>query len=147
MAVLIIGEKEEANIAAAIARARAHPIPISFTREVAVDDTALLRLSDRKPGYKRPREPEQVLIPMGYRACVSVEEQPAGMCLHLSISVERADPKLMPSVEALRAIAKAFGIDFATARDQGMTWMEEYEPGRHAVNLLKLIVPRQEGHT
>jgi hypothetical protein len=119
---------------------------LSFIREARVEDKAVVKLADRKPGFRRPHRPEEVLIPIGYRAAVSVEEQPAGLFLHLSISVERADPKLMPSVEAIIGIAAEFGIDYQTAIQQGLIWMEEYEPGRHAINLLKLIVPRQEGH-
>jgi hypothetical protein len=120
---------------------------LSFIREFAVADKPIVKLADRKPGYQeRPRRPEEVLIQIGYRANVSVEEQPAGLFLHLSISVERTDPTRMPSVTAVTTIAEAFGIDYAAAQQQGLIWMEEYDPGRHAINLLKLIVPRKEGH-
>lgn len=145
MATLLIGEREKADIAAAIQRARRHPVPLDFVRAAAVPDKPLVTLADRKPGFTRPTKLEQVLIPIGYRAAVSVEEQPPGVCLHLSISVERADPKWMPSLAAVKMIAREFGIDFTTARRQGFIWQEEYEPGRHAINLLKVLEPRQEG--
>jgi hypothetical protein len=146
MAIVLIGSKETTEIAAAIERARAHPVPLSLVRAGAVEDKPVIKLADRKPGYERPRPPEEVLIPIGYRANVSVEEQPSGLFLHLSISVERADPKLMPSVAATTMIADAFGVDYRTTLRQGLIWMEEYDPGRYAINLMKLIVSRQEGH-
>jgi hypothetical protein len=147
MPVLMIGTKEQTEIATAIERARKRPTPLEAVRAGAVADKLVVKLTDRKPGFKSPAKTEQVLIPIGYCANVSFEEQPAGMCIHLSISVERDDPKMMPSIEAIRAIASEFGINFTEARLLGLMWMEEYEPGRHAVNLLKLITPTQEGHT
>jgi hypothetical protein len=146
MAILLIGEREKVEIAKALELARAHPIPLSFVRVASVPDKAVVKLSDRKPGFQRPRRPEEVLIPVGYRACVSVEEQPAGLFLHLSISVERTDKTKMPSLHAAAAIADEFGVNLATAEQQGLMWLEEYDPGRLAINALKLIVPRQEGH-
>lgn len=146
MAILLIGEKERADITAALARARSRPLPLEFLRAAAIpDDCKVLKLSDRKPGPKRPQA-EQVLIPIGYRAAVSFEEQPAGMCMHLSISVERADPKSLPSIESVKAIAREFGMDFWNARQQGLTWLEEYEPGRHAINVVMVTAPRPVGH-
>jgi hypothetical protein len=146
MAILLIGEKEKAEINAAIGRARKRPVPFDFVRDHALPDRPIVKLADRKPGYRRPTKPEQVLIPIGYRAAVSFEEQPSGLAMHLSISVERADPKWVPSVESVIMIALEFGIDFATAREEGLVWQEEYEPGRFAINLVKIIIPRQEGH-
>ena len=105
----------------------------------------MLALADRKPGFRRLREPEQVLIPIGYRASVSVEAQAEGMFLHLSISVERADPKWMPSPQSVEMIARAFGFD-PDVPAMGNAWLEEYEQGRYAVNLLRLIEARTEGH-
>jgi hypothetical protein len=146
MAVLIIGTKEKAAIATAIERARRRPTPLDVLRASAVKDKPVVKLTDRKPGFKTPAKTEQVLIPVGYRANVSFEQQPPGICIHLSISVERANPKWMPSVEAISEIASAFNIDYTEAVNQGLMWMEEYEPGRHAVNLLKIVTPTPEGH-
>jgi hypothetical protein len=146
MAVLIIGTREKAEIATAIERARRRPTPLDVLRASAVKDKPVVKLTDRKPGFKTPAKTEQVLIPVGYRANVSFEQQPCGMCMHLSISVERNDPKLMPSIEAVSEIASEFNINLTEAFKQGLTWMEEYEPGRHAVNLLKIVTPTPEGH-
>lgn len=146
MAVLLIGEREKAEIDAAIGRARRKPVMLEFLREHGFNDNrSTITLADRKPGFKRPRA-EEVLIPIGYRAAVSFEEQPTGMAMHLSISVERADPKLMPNVASIAMIAQAFGIDFDEAQRTGTLWLEEYEPGRQAINILVITAPKEEGH-
>jgi hypothetical protein len=149
MAILIIGELEKAAIASAIERARKRPAPLDVVRKHAFKQkkpNPVVKLTDRKTGFETPLKSQQVLIPVGYRVQVSFEQQPAGICMHLSISVERNDPKLMPSVEAVSKIAKEFGVDFTEINQQGMTWMEEYEPSRYAVNLLMVVTPTPEGH-
>lgn len=148
MAILLMGDKEKADITRAIERARRKPITLAWLRQwgfAASEHKGPLKLADRKPGFpERPRS-QQVLIPIGYRAAVSFEEQPAGMAMHLSISVERPDPKWNPSVAAVQTIAEAFGIAPDRMHD-GEVWMEEYEPGRHAVNIVVIVTPTAEGH-
>jgi hypothetical protein len=73
------------------------------------------------------------LIPYGYRAAISFEHQPAGLCRHLSISIEK-DPGTMPGMEAVKAIAEYFGVSF----EDSHKWVEEYEPRRFAINLVSL---------
>jgi len=149
MAVLLIDARVKAEIAEAMRRARERVVPFEVMRQMAQEviapgqRTETLKLADRKPGFERPREyqSQQVLIPIGYRAAITYEEHPGGLGLHLSISVERADPTRMPSVEAVTAIATAFGIDWRA----GTSWLEEYEPGRHAVNIIVMTEPRGEG--
>ena len=142
MPVLIIGAAERAKIAAAVAYAKAHPILFSVLREGAVSDKEVVRLQDRKPGFERPAS-QHIEFPGGYRASYSVEQQPAGMCSHLSISVfGRAKPGRMPSVEAIKMIAQAFGVPFPADR----MWSEEFDPGEFAVNLLHLYAPTVEGN-
>jgi hypothetical protein len=145
-AILVIGEREKTAIAHAIAEACKRPVSLEFIRRSGVEDKPVLKLADRKPGYRDRWPPAQVLIPVGYRAAVSFEEQPPGICIHLSISVERDDPKWMPNAQAVAMIAEAFGIKMEDAERQGAVWIEEYEPGRHAVNIVKLVSPRQQGH-
>jgi hypothetical protein len=145
MAILLLGNEEKVAIDRAIKRARKRPLPFDLGRRMALPDQFTVKLADRRPGApsrEQHHRPEQVLIPIGYRAMVSFEEQPAGMCMHLSISVERDDPSKMPSVEAVAMIAEAFGIIPAEAK----VWLEEYEPGRHAVNIVKLVTPTPGGH-
>jgi len=146
MAVLLIDGKAKSEIARAIERARKRPLPWNIGRQMMVADRPTVRLTDRNAGApsRESHRPEQVLIPIGYRAMVSFEEQPDGMCMHLSIGVERKDPTRVPSVESVKMIAKEFGIDFPEGVDK--MWMEEFEPGRHAINMVVLTAPRQEGH-
>jgi hypothetical protein len=132
MPALLIDRDVQTRIAAALAFARAHPLPLSVVRAGAVlPDRPMLSLQDRKPGFERPPG-ANVLIPVGYRAAVSIEEQPAGMCIHVSISVDR--PGKLPSREAVAMIADAFGLTRIDSR-----WLEEFEPGKHAVNVLQVI--------
>jgi hypothetical protein len=82
-----------------------------------------------------------VAFPGGFHAAFSIEQQPAGFCSHLSISVERKGK--MPSLEAVQMIAEEFGVPFPPDK----AWNEEFEPGQYAVNLLSLMAPTDEGHT
>jgi hypothetical protein len=51
MAVLIIGPKENAEIAAAIEPARKHPLPLGFVRASAISEPKdTVTLANRKPG-------------------------------------------------------------------------------------------------
>jgi hypothetical protein len=138
MAVLIIGATERERIAEIIAIARTDPMPVDRVMDGAVlDSTDMIRLRDRKPGFERPPT-QQVYFPGGYRAAFSFEHQPAGLCSHLSIGVDgRAKKGTLPSMEVIQAIAALFGVPCPP--DRG--WLEEYQPGEYAVNL----VSRWEG--
>lgn len=130
---LILNDVMLAEIVAAVARARAAPVPRSFLKafNVEMPPSGTMALKDRPPGCERP--PSQVVdIPVGYRAAFSFENQPVGLVRHLSVSVDR--PGFMPSVAAFYAIAEAFGFRHDA---RGQTWLEEFAPGHHAVNLLQ----------
>jgi hypothetical protein len=142
MAVLMIGAAEREKIAEIIAYAKAFPLPLSLLRQGSVDDTPVLKLEDRKPGTVRPQS-AGIIFPGGYRAMFSIEEQPAGFCSHLSISVEgRAKKGMMPSEPAVQMIAEEFGMPYPADK----MWIEEFEPGEFAVNLLSLHAPTKEGN-
>ena len=141
MAVLIIGATERKRIAEIIAHAKAHPLSFDQFREAIVDETPLLKLADRKPGFERPPS-AHVTFPGNYRAAFSIEQQPAGLCSHLSISVfGRPRRGMMPSLEAVKMICEEFGVPFPP--DKG--WNEEYEPGEFAINMVSLYQPTTEG--
>jgi hypothetical protein len=142
MPVLMIGATERARIAGMIAYAKAHPILFDTIRAGAVADTETVKLRDRKPGFERPPS-QHVVFPGGYRAAFSVEQQPPGLYSHLSISVEgRAKKGMMPSPEAVAMIAEEFGVPFPADK----MWMEEFDPGEYAINLISLYAPTEEGH-
>jgi hypothetical protein len=142
MSVLMIGATERQRIAEIVADAKAHPVPFETIRHGIVDDTDVLQLKDRKPGIERPPS-AHMIFPGGYRAAFSIEEQPAGFCTHLSISViGRRRKGMMPSLDAVKMICEEFGVPFPP--DKG--WSEEFEPGEYAVNLLSLYAPAKEGN-
>lgn len=142
MAVLIIGETEREQIAKLIAYAKAHPVLLETVREGAMADRSVLELKDRKPGFERPPS-QNVVFPGGYRAAFSIEQQPPGLCSHLSISVEgRAKKGMMPSEPAVKMIAEEFGVPYPADR----IWIEEFDPGEFAINLVSLYAPTKEGN-
>ena len=143
MAILIVGEAERAKVAEAIARAKAQPVPLSVIRQGAVGATRKeLALKDRKPDFEWPPT-QQVMFPGGYCAQFSIEEQPAGLCAHLSVGVEgRAKKGRMPSPEAVAMICQEFGVPYPAET----MWIEEYEPGEYAINLVSLYAPTREGN-
>jgi hypothetical protein len=142
MAILLIGETEAKRVAEIVAYAKTHPVVFDTIREGAVPRTGTLKLADRKPGFERPPS-QNIVFPGGYRAAFSIEEQPPGLCSHLSISVEgRAKKGMMPSPEAVQMICEAFGVPYPADR----AWMEEFDPGEFAINLVSLYAPKQEGH-
>lgn len=54
-----------------------------------------------EPGFK-------CIIPNGYCVVYSIEDQPAGLCHHLSISVD--DPEKLPSVPAVENLMAELGL-------------------------------------
>ena len=109
MVVLLIGQPEYQRIRDIIADAKAHPVTLDRVRKGAAPDTGVLKLEDRKPGFTRPPS-QHMIFPGGYRAAFSFEEQPVGLCTHLSISVIRKEKGKMPSPEAVAMIAEAFNV-------------------------------------
>ncbi len=146
LSILLIGEDERKEIERVKAYARAHPLTLDIMKRSKIDNgTTFLSLEERRrqpTGFIRPKS-ATMLIPQGYRAALSVEEQPIGLCWHLSISVQgRAKKGMMPSDEAVKMIAEEFGVSYPP--DKG--WIEEYQPGEYAINLVSLIAPVAEGH-
>jgi hypothetical protein len=103
-------------------------------------------IADRPPGSIRPQS-YNVLIPVGYRAAFSFEEQPAGLVRHLSVSVDTKKPGDCPSIPAMQMIASAFGIEWSLDSGDARVWLEEFEPGKYAVNLIAVIDSDQPART
>lgn len=144
MAVLMIGATEREKIADMIAQAKAHPLTLEIIRQfISIDNNAdVLKLKDRPAGFERPPS-QHILFPGGYRAAFCIEEQPAGFCNHLSISVVgRAKKGMMPNEAAIKMIAEEFGVPYPADK----MWMEEFEPGEYAINLLSLYAPTTGGN-
>jgi hypothetical protein len=157
MRALIIRAEEQAAIKAAIERARARPLRVADVVRLAVPDTDTVTLADRRPEHDRPPS-QHVALPGGFHLAISFEEQPAGMCLHLSVSIERKNKAPNPYAvgmlvqECLLACGREPPQDMLAALtpDQGRSWVEEFlvdgKPGGLAVNVLYVIDPAVAGH-
>lgn len=133
---LMIDEGVQAQIAQALKEAPTIPLEAlkRYGRKARASASDPLPLADRtaiEKEWQRPPSAE-VLIPHGYRLCISREEQPPGLTvLHLSVSVD-GKPGMMPSVPAVEMLARECGAVWPPFT----YWPEEYEPGRWAVNIL-----------
>jgi hypothetical protein len=147
MSVLIIDETVRGAVAELIERARKRPLSWDKMRDVALeiakrDDQGMLDLTDRPANFERPPT-EQIVLNEHYRCAFSFEEQPAGFVRHLSVSVPKRGA--FPNVPAIEMIAELFGFtEFPPTR--GRIWLEEFEPGHHAVNIVEIESEREAGH-
>jgi hypothetical protein len=141
MAALIIGATEREKIAEIVSHAKAHPLLLSTVRELAIDgNKPLVKLEDRKPGFCP--QSQFIVFPGGFRAHFSVEQQPPGFCYHLSVGVEgRSKKGAMPHPDAIKMICEEFGVPFPAEK----MWIEEFEPGEFAINLVSLYQPTPQG--
>ena len=136
---LVLTDAIKKEIDAARAKARANPTPWELLRDhVVANDTATLDLADRKPGVEAiTSRAVSVLIPAGFRAAISFEYQPAGLIRHLSVSVDTKGA--LPHPVAVDFLLQAFGFDVIEANTSKI-WVEEFEPGHRAVNIVQLEV-------
>lgn len=132
MSVLIIDDRIKAAIEAAIEKARGKPISLEMLKAGAIKiKKHTLTLAERKPGFERPFSEH---ISFGsYLAAISFEQQPSGLHKHLSISAPK--PGTIPTPLVVETIAKEFGLATFPPKD-GRIWLEEFEPGHHAVNII-----------
>jgi hypothetical protein len=86
--------------------------------------------------HKRP-SPEFGDLPFGYVVAISFEEQPAGVCLHVSVSAPWS--KVAPNMVVCAMIFNA--LDFPAEADH--VWTEEFlidgKPGGRAFNVVWLV--------
>lgn len=132
MGVLIIGDEEKAAVKIAMEKARAHPVSIEAIKAGALNrqERSVFSLKDRKPDFKRP--PSENVMFGTYRAAISFEQQPIGLCKHLSISTIR--PGTVPGEAVIRQVMKLFGFKIGVA---GQVWFEEFDPGHVAINIVQ----------
>jgi hypothetical protein len=137
MTVLIIGVAERQAIDAAVERAAAKPVSLARVKRAAQtvpQEPGVLSLADR--GDTLPPPEREIVRLQKYQACITFEEQPIGLCRHLSVSVET--PGRLPHMLAVGMIAEAFGFVPGMKRE---IWVEEFEPGHHAVNVVEPVMP------
>ena len=147
MGILFIGEDERQAIEQAVSAARAKPMPWSVMREVVIDDhdhpTDTLTLGEREQQVDAnrlaeiKREYPSHFVQLGtYVVAISFEEQPSGLMRHLSIA--SSDANKAPNEHAVAMAVKAFGFSAWPPVRPYRVWIEEYEPGRTAINLVEL---------
>jgi hypothetical protein len=141
---LFIGETEKQRIAQAVAAARAKPTPWEVMQKVVVDDrndpTNTLMLEQR-PNAKRiaeiRREYPSHFVQLGtYVVAISFEQQPTGLMRHLSVSSRK--PGMVPNEYVMEMLTKEFGFSAWPPTRPYRVWVEEYKPGRMAINLVEL---------
>jgi hypothetical protein len=145
--MLSIGPNEHRALLEAVERARAKPVMIDqvmagaqYTNQST--NTIMLAERDGKPPFRIAVQ--QVELPVGYRVAISFEQQPAGLCLHLSMSSSASGK--VPHPEAIAMVLDAIGI---TRSSVVRSWIEEFEidgnSGGLAANVVVLMVPAQGG--
>jgi hypothetical protein len=141
MRTLVINLEVQQTIDAAVVAARVRPVLWEKVKKIAESInqyTDEIPLKDRPSDFEATLASQSVLIPHGFRAAISFEDQPAGLVRHLSISVDSKTGG-MPHPRAAMEIAKAFGFSgIENLESFDRIWTEEYEPGKWALNLLQL---------
>ncbi len=138
MRMLIINDDVKRKVAEAIEAARLSPVdyrdPDVIERNAFPDKGCSHMLSDRPEGFDARPASHGVIIEDGYRVAVSFELQPAGVVKHISISVDR--PGFVPDKPSILLIMGLFGMPMVDR-----IWLEEFEPGHQAVNIIYLEEP------
>jgi hypothetical protein len=134
--VLVISDDDRQRIAEMIRRAREHPIPLETLMAGAINPSKVnVQLADRKPGFERP--PSDHMMLGTYRVAFSFECQPVGLVRHLSVSSASIDK--VPAPVVVEMIANEFGFGHGPRK----FWMEEFDPGHYAVNVIDIAEPNQ----
>lgn len=141
MGILIITEEDEAAIAAMVKEAKLHPLPMQIVETYGVTQSkARLGLKDFDPRSDEVRQEYPVnQMQLGtYRVAFSYEEQPAGYVRHISMSAYTSDKGDVPNNHAMNMVAQAFGFSSFPPTGNSKVWLEEYQPGRWAINMIEL---------
>jgi hypothetical protein len=122
---LIVTDTERALIRGMIAHAERNVISIErFQRMI---------IGEEKPVGD---DPDFVcVIPLGYRCVFTLDEQPCGLCRHLSVSV--LGQGAAPNPAAVEMLAAEFGFR-GGVKDMFAVWTEPVPPKKVAVNFLQL---------
>lgn len=145
MSVLVFDPATREAIQQAIDTARAHPMTLDAVMKIAKANEGLRTARHVSLDEAPTRRPAGASVQLGdYRAAISFEFQPPGLCRHLSISSPRAGT--IPNMVALATIAAAFGFQhFPGEPGDFRCWTEEFTPGHYAVNILEVETPGQSG--
>jgi hypothetical protein len=140
MTAFLIRPEDERHLKAAVEQAQANPIPWEILKDGVTpeQDIDRLTLAERESIPDVARTREEVMLPLGWRVSITCEEQPAGLLLHLSMSSPVKGK--IPTEHALRLVIEACGF---TLEDCARGWLEEFEPGWNAVNVLIFLKPHK----
>lgn len=95
-----------------------------------------------KPGEAVGNDPGYTcIIPVGFRCCFSIEQQPTGWFRHISISVMADSHGAMPNPMAVEFIMREFGFRGGPKECFG------YIEGKNAINCLEPLEPTQDQKT
>jgi hypothetical protein len=114
---IIVGETERAELRAAMARARGHPVPWEELKHGTAAREATI--TEHMGDFHDEPSAEFVNLPFGYVVAITFEEQPAGMCLHVSVSGPW--PRVPPNMMVCAMVFSA--LDLAPEADD--VWTEE----------------------
>ena len=128
MTSLLIGPDEKAKIAELRAFAEANPLdPVSV---IALAAENLDNVRDVMHMYS-------IDVPIGFHVTYSQENQPPGLCHHLSVSIDRADK--MPHPETVEMILQEFGME--PIAQSINVWIEDVDDVTKAINIAQLVKP------
>lgn len=145
---LVITPEDREKIKEIVREARITMIPKDKVMLIATDDrdnpsdTLTLKDREKKVSGKKLREVrkghEVHHIQLGsYDVAFSFEEQPSGIARH--ISVASAAPGKVPNEFVISMLTREFGFSAWPPERPYRVWIEEYEPGRNAINFVELV--------
>lgn len=149
---LMMTDKDTDAVADATMRAMANPVPWAVLQHYLTEPDPKGNIIHRDdPKCLAREQTETVEFPSGHRLNVTAEEQPAGICLHLSMSTP--NPKeTLPSRETMLfftglAVGACGSAKKPRAEDIRM-WIEDYTNGDEvvgrALNVIVLVKPAEK---
>ena len=138
MTVLIITPKVEKDLKALrqLAERADRKLPIDKLKKYAqgFDPNNYKTRTNKTSPYPADQTIE---LPNKFKITLSVEEQPFGWALHMSMSSPKKDR--VPSPEAIKIIMKILGFKCSLEKilKEGWVCLEEYAKGRKAINILE----------
>lgn len=148
---LVIGDEQKRDIARVVGYAFRNPISLQELKNCHDAEIRTIRQCESVNYHRGDDEMPSIgddpmrwlVIPLGYRASFSLDEQPAplGWCRHLSISVIPTERGAYPGIAAVQMISHEFGFHGEVGRDRSMLLYNEEE--FQAINLVQSLTPEE----
>jgi hypothetical protein len=133
MSAFILARDDENRIRNAARSALANPMSLDMLKRSA-------ETGERADGAPRPQDVE---LPLGWRLNITCEEQPEGLCFHLSMS-SPTPARTVPGPEAVRMVLDVLGCGDVW----GPPWVEDFkEAGAFIGRAVNVIVAVPRGQT